>query len=66
MEQQGQDEFITRREAAELIGRDVRTLDRWANEGRLTRYKQGGLQWVVFRRAEVLRVVEPTPETGGE
>lgn len=59
-------EFITRRQAAELIGRDMRTIDRWANEGRLTRYKQGGLQWVVFRRDEVLAMVAPVAEASGE
>ena len=58
-ETQAEPEYISRREAAELTGRDMRTIDRWANQGRLTRYKRGGLQWVVFSRAEVLRMVEP-------
>lgn len=65
-EPQDQPEYITRRQAAELIGRDVRTIDRWANEGRLVRYKRGGLQWVAFKRTEVLAMVAPVAEPVAE
>lgn len=60
---------LTRTEAAEHVactdyGRrvDVRTVDRWANEGLITRYKTGGLQWVSFDRDEITEAakhVEP-------
>lgn len=32
---------------------DARTVDRWANEGLITRYKVGGMQWVRFDRDEL-------------
>lgn len=50
------DDLITRRAAAELAGVDVRTVDRWANEGLITRYKLRGMQWVRFSGAEVARM----------
>jgi len=52
---------LTRGAAAELAGVDIRTIDRWANEGRLTRHKVGGMQWVRFQRAEVLAMRQPEP-----
>lgn len=54
-------EWITRDEAAELVGVNVRTVDKWANDGRITRYRIGGLQWVRFNRSEVLAMMEPVP-----
>lgn len=55
-------DLITRAEAAKLAGVDVRTVDRWANRGLITRYKVGGLQWVRFDAYEVGLMREP--ETG--
>jgi excisionase family DNA binding protein len=52
---------LTRAAAAELAGVDVRTIDRWANDGRITRYKIGGLQWVRFKRSEILDMKLPQP-----
>jgi excisionase family DNA binding protein len=52
---------LTRGAAAELAGVDIRTIDRWANEGRLTRHKVGGMQWVRFKRSEVLDLRRPEP-----
>lgn len=56
---------MTRREAADYVGRDPRTVDRWANEGRLTRYKIGGLQHVRFSRAELDAMRAPAPASAG-
>jgi len=56
------EELITRSAAAALAGVDVRTIDRWANEGRITRYKVGGMQWVRFREADIRAMVEPVPD----
>jgi excisionase family DNA binding protein len=53
---------LTRQEAADLAHVDVRTIDRWANEERITRYKVGGLQWVRFKRSEIEAMRTPTPE----
>jgi excisionase family DNA binding protein len=60
------DEFITRAEAAELAGVDTRTIDRWANEGKIIRHKVTGRQWVRFRRAEIeaMTRVEPVDVAG--
>jgi len=54
--------MITRSEAAELADVDVRTIDRWANEHRITRYKIGGMQWVRFKRSEIEAMVTPVPD----
>lgn len=58
--------MITRSAAAELAGVDVRTIDRWANEGRITRYKIGGMQWVRFRETEIQLMLTPLPERAVE
>jgi hypothetical protein len=49
--------------ACTAYGREVdpRTVDRWANEGRITRHKVGGLQWVRFDRAELDRIGQEGP-----
>jgi excisionase family DNA binding protein len=56
--------WLTRQEAAERARVDVRTIDRWAREGRITRHKVEGLQSVRFTVAEIdaLIVPETTPE----
>lgn len=60
--------WLTRAEAAEHMactayGRPVgpRTPDRWADEGRITRQKVGGLQWVRFDRDELNALVDARP-----
>jgi predicted DNA-binding transcriptional regulator AlpA len=58
------DQLLTRAQSAELAGVDPRTVDRWANEGRIERLKVGGLQWVRFRRSEILAMVSAEPEDG--
>lgn len=59
---------LTRPEAAEHMactqyGRavDERTVDRWARQGRITKIKVGGLQWVRFKRDELDRMGTATP-----
>lgn len=54
-------EYVTRAEAADLAGVDTRTVDRWANEGRITRHKVAGRQWVRFRRDEIAAQTEVAP-----
>lgn len=61
---------LTRTEAAEHVGcteygRTVnpRTIDRWADDGLITRYKQGGLQWVRYNRDEITEAVRVTRRT---
>lgn len=60
------DEFITRAEAADLAGVDTRTIDRWANEGKIVRHKVAGRQWVRFRRAEIEAMTRVEPATRPE
>jgi excisionase family DNA binding protein len=52
---------LTRAQAATLANVDVRTIDRWANDGLITRYKVGGLQWVRFKKSEILDMRKPQP-----
>jgi excisionase family DNA binding protein len=61
-------EWITRDEAAELAGVNVRTIDAWANAGRIDRHKVGGMQWVRFNRDQVLamRQLVPTDKPSDE
>lgn len=51
--------YLTRSEAAALAGVSTRTVDRWANEKRITRYRQAGLRGIRFKRTEVEAILEP-------
>jgi excisionase family DNA binding protein len=57
--------WLTRKEAAEHLRVHVRTVDKWADEGRITRYKVEGIQSVRFKREELdaLMVPEVTVES---
>lgn len=56
------DRWLSRRDAAEHCGvRSERTIDRWADEGRLTRYRADGLQSVRFRRSDLDALFKPAP-----
>lgn len=58
-----EDQWVTRSEAAQLAQVHVRTVDKWANEGRITRRKVGGLQWVRFSLLEIMAMRDlKTPE----
>lgn len=54
-------EYVTRARASEITGRDVRTVDRWADAGLITRYKLGGRQWVRFKVSELEEMMRPVP-----
>lgn len=54
--------LITREAAGELANVGPRTVDRWANEEQITRYKVGGLQWVRFDSREVEAMRRPVPQ----
>jgi hypothetical protein len=53
------DEFVTRQEAAELLGVNVRTIDRYTQESRLQRYMR--LNRIVYKREDVEALNEPVP-----
>lgn len=58
--------WLTRTEAGIFCGVNPRTIDRWADDPRvsLTRHRLHGLQWVRFDLAELeaIRTAAPTPE----
>jgi hypothetical protein len=65
MEAAEPDRWVTRAQAGELAGVDPKTVDRWANDGHIDRYKLGGLQWVRFDREQVLAMRRPVAEGPG-
>lgn len=54
--------WMTRQEAAEAARVNPRTIDRWATEGRITRYRADGMQSVRFRRDEIDAMFQPDTE----
>ncbi len=55
------DEFISEKEAAQFLGVNPRTVSRWADQGRLTRYKQFGLR-VRYKWSEIENFAKPIPD----
>ncbi len=55
------DEFISEKEAAQILGVNPRTVGRYADQGRLTRYKQFGLR-VRYKRSEIENFAKPIPD----
>jgi len=56
-----QRELLTRDQAAELMGVQVRTIDRWADSGWITRYRVN-INGVRFTREDLEKMRQPTPE----
>lgn len=56
-------DLITTAEAADLLGRSVATVNRWADDGKLPHaHKIDGLRGPrLFRRDDVLALVRPQP-----
>jgi len=55
------DEFISEKEAAQILGVNPRTVSRYADQGRLARYKQFGLR-VRYKRSEIENFAKPIPD----
>lgn len=60
-----QDDLLTRKQGAQLLGVGIRTIDRWMREGTITRYAprspvrgQRGTAWVRVSRRELLDLLE--------
>lgn len=49
------EEYITADEACDILGVTRRTLDRYADSGRIRKYRRG-IRNVVFRRVDVARL----------
>jgi len=58
-EHNGMKQFVTRKEAADLLGVNVRTIDRYGDQGRLQRYMR--LDRIVYKREDVEALNEPVP-----
>ena len=55
------DEFISEKEVAQILGVNQRTVGRWADQGKLTRYRQFGVR-VRYKRVEVENFARPVPD----
>ena len=62
------DEFVTRHEAARILGRNVRTVDSYIKRGLLVTYHRKGMNTIRLRRADLEefliwhpKVPTPTP-----
>jgi excisionase family DNA binding protein len=51
--------WLTKAEAGELMRVSPRTIDAWAEAGRITRHRVAGLQSVRFARAELEALLVP-------
>jgi Helix-turn-helix domain len=58
-EHNGMSEFVTRKDAARLLRVNVRTIDRYANQGALRRYIR--VTRIVYKREEVEALGKPVP-----
>lgn len=56
-------DLMTRAEAATAAEVDVRTIDRWADAGTLTRYRVNPGRRVMFSAGQLNQVLRPVPET---
>jgi excisionase family DNA binding protein len=54
-------DYTTREEVAAFMGVTVSTIDRWVGEGRLQKYKIAGTRSLRFKRADVMKLLEPVP-----
>jgi len=61
---QNSDEYLNSEEASSILGVSRRTLERYAKEGKIQRYKKGTR--VVFKKNDVIRLKkqleEPLPD----
>jgi len=51
--------WLTRKAAGQRVGVSERTVDRWADEGRLTRYRAEDMQSVRFKASEIDEMFKP-------
>ena len=55
------DNWITRTQAADILGVSERTISRYAATGRLTKYKTGISQTPFFSENQVRSLLDPRP-----
>jgi excisionase family DNA binding protein len=54
--------YLTPQEACDYLGVSRRTLERYAETGRITKYRRGIKREVFFKRAELDRLLEIRPD----
>ena len=59
---QGEEKYLTTKEACEFLGVTRRSLERYAEQGRITRYKRGITRAVYYKQSELARLLEYRPE----
>lgn len=57
------EDFITRQEAARIAFVHLRTIDRWLDDGTLTRHQTRKGRAVRIRRTELNELITPVPAT---
>lgn len=55
-------QYFTRHEAAAYLRVSVRTIDRYADDGKLPAFRIKGIQSVRFKRADLDALVVPEPD----
>lgn len=61
MTQQGDQEYLTPDEACKHLGISRRTLERYVDDGRITKYRRGVTRQVFFKRSELDMLLEIRP-----
>lgn len=59
----GNDTYVTRQEAARIAFVHLRTIDRWLDDGTLTRHQARKGRAVRIKRAELDELITPVPTT---
>ncbi len=60
--QSDEDGYLTPQEACEYLGVSRRTLERYVETGRITKYRRGIKRAVFFKRVELDRLLEIHPD----
>lgn len=63
---QDNEDYLNTNEACALLGVTRRTLERYAEQGRIKRYKRGISRTVYYKRSELNRLLEYHPEDQNE
>ncbi len=59
---QNEDEYLTPQEACDYLDVSRSTLERYAEAGRITKYRRGVKRGVFFKKTELARLLEIRPD----
>ncbi len=65
-QKEGNERYLTTKEACDFLGVTRRTLERYAEQGRITRYRRGITRNVYYKQSELERLLEYHPEDDQE